>query len=137
MNILFICRHNRFRSKVAETIFKKLNKKKEIRAESAGILIDEARPYVAKNVVKIMRERGYFIGNKISRQITSDRINDYDLLIIVADNLEKEFFVSSGFKGKIICWRMSDCDENDLKGIRKRIKDIEKHTQKLIARLYC
>ena len=59
MRILFVCKHNKFRSKVAETIFNKLNKNQGTEAESAGFTLDELRPHVEKNVVKIMKEKGY------------------------------------------------------------------------------
>lgn len=134
MKLLFICRHNRFRSKVAEAIFNKLNKNKKIIAESAGIIIDEVRPYVAENVIKIMKKKAYEIKNKKSRQITSDRINNYDLLVIVADNIDKEFFKES-FKGKIIWWKIKDCDEKDIEGIRKRVGEIEGKIRELVEEL--
>ena len=59
MKILFVCRHNRFRSKVAEAIFNKLNKNKEIQIESAGLILDESRPYVEPVVVSLMKEKGF------------------------------------------------------------------------------
>ena len=37
MNILFVCRYNRFRSRTAEAYFKKINKNKKIKVKSAGI----------------------------------------------------------------------------------------------------
>ena len=37
MKILFICRHNRFRSKIAEAYFNKINKNKNLIAKGAGI----------------------------------------------------------------------------------------------------
>ena len=37
-NILFVCKHNMFRSRVAEAYFKKINRNKNIVADSAGII---------------------------------------------------------------------------------------------------
>jgi protein-tyrosine-phosphatase len=34
MNILFACKHNRLRSKVAEALFRKYNKNKKIKVKS-------------------------------------------------------------------------------------------------------
>jgi len=48
MKILFVCKHNRFRSKVAEAFFNKLKKNKKIKAESAGLVLDKLRPYIEK-----------------------------------------------------------------------------------------
>ncbi|MEK6860092.1 MAG: low molecular weight phosphatase family protein [Nanoarchaeota archaeon] len=133
MKILFICKHNRFRSKVAEAIFNKLNKNRKIKAESAGILIDELHLYVAESVIKIMKEKGYDIGG-IPRKVDSSLINNYDLLVIVANNVNPEFFKES-FKGKIIWWKIKDCSALDINGIRKRINEIEKRVKKLIREL--
>lgn len=134
MKLLFICRHNRFRSKVAEAIFSKLNKNPKIKFESAGIIIDEGRPYVAENVKIILEQFGYRVKNEFSKQITSNKINNYDFIVIVADNVDREFFKDS-YKGKIVQWKISDCDENDLNGIRKRIKQIEENVKQLIEEL--
>ena len=37
-SILFVCKYNRFRSRVAEAYFKKINKNKNISVKSAGII---------------------------------------------------------------------------------------------------
>jgi len=133
MKLLFICKHNRFRSKVGEAIFNTINKNKNIAAESAGILIDEVHLYVAKSVVKIMKEEGYSIGG-IPRRVDIKKINNYELLVIVADNVDPLFFKDS-FKGKIIWWKVHDCDERDLDGIRERIGDIKKRVRKLVEEM--
>ena len=36
MNILFVCKHNVFRSRVAEAYFKAINQNKNLKASSAG-----------------------------------------------------------------------------------------------------
>ena len=41
-NILFICKFNRFRSKVAEAYFKKINKNPKNQAKSAGLIVGTA-----------------------------------------------------------------------------------------------
>ncbi len=133
MKILFICKHNRFRSKVGEAIFNTLNKNKNIVAESAGILIDEMHLYVGENVIKIMKEKGYDVRG-IPRRVDVRKINDYDYLIIVADNVDPMFFKNS-YKGKIIWWKIKDCDEKDLNSIRERVEDIEKRVRELIKEM--
>lgn len=130
MKILFLCKHNRFRSKVAEAIFNKLNNNKNINASSAGLILDELRPYVSLNVVNLLNKRGYSVLG-FPCQITSKKINNHDLLVIVADNVDKRFF-SDSFKGKIIQWKIKDCSEDDILGIDKRISEIEKKVETLI-----
>ena len=97
MKTLFICKHNRFRSKVAEGIFNKLSK--ENKAKSAGLILDKSRPYICKNVLDVMKEKGYKIigGSKV---LDKNKLKDYGLIVIVADNVDKKSFV--GFNGKII-----------------------------------
>ena len=132
MKIFFICRHNKFRSKVAEAIFNQLNKNKKIKAESAGIIGSEHK--TPESVVKVLKEKGYIFRNRVARRVDSVKINDYDILIIVASNVEPEFFKDS-FNGKIIWWKISDCDEKDILGIRKRVDEIEKRVRGLVKEL--
>ncbi|MFA5174036.1 MAG: hypothetical protein WC438_02545 [Candidatus Pacearchaeota archaeon] len=132
MKILFICRHNRFRSKVAEAVFNKISKNKKNKAESAGILIEDSTAFASKNVVKIMNDLGYSVKIK-SRRVTSLDITKFDLLIIVANNVEKEYFWN--FKGKIIKWNIPDTNENNLNEIKRIVKTIETKVKKLVKEL--
>ncbi len=133
MKILFICKHNRFRSKVGEAIFNSLNKNKKIVAESSGILIDEMHLYVSESVIKIMKAKGYVVGG-VPRRVDVKKINDYNMIIIVANNVQPEFFKNS-YSGKIIWWKIKDCDEKDIDGIRKRVDNIKKRVRKLVDEL--
>jgi protein-tyrosine-phosphatase len=129
MKILFLCRHNRFRSQVANTIFKKLNENKKFSSDSAGIVIDDSRSYIANNVLKIMHEFGYEIHDKPKR-IDYNLINNYDLLVIVANNVKIDFF--SWFKGDIIKWNIPDCNENNTDKIKEVILIIEDRVKDLL-----
>ena len=126
MKILFLCKHNRFRSKVAETIFNKLSNDK---AESAGLHLDELRPYVEKNVIEIMKEKGYEIGG-VPRKFNKEMIKNFDLIVVVVDDVDL-----SGFKGKMIKWKIPDCNANDIVKIREIIDEIEEKVKKLISDL--
>ena len=132
MKILFVCKHNRFRSKVAESIFLALNKNNGIEVESAGLQLDELRPYIEKNVIQIMKEKGYEIKGK-PRKMSTELIKDFDLIVIVADNVKKELF--SGFKGKIIKWDIKDCNANEVERIKKIVDEIEVEVKCLIKQL--
>jgi len=129
MKILFICKHNKFRSKVAEAIFNKLNKNKKITAESAGIIGSENE--TPESVIKILKDKGYNVTRKVARRVDLSKINNYYLLVIVADNIDPIFFKDI-FKGKIIYWKISDCSDEDIKGIRERVDEIEKRVMKLV-----
>ena len=127
MNILFVCMHNRFRSKVAEAIFNKLNRNKSIEAESAGIIKDIP---VSRNVRKVMREKKIKLKSIISRRFKADIIKRADIIVITADNVDKGIFKKFG--KKIIVWRISDVSQNDTEGIRKRVEIIEKKVRSLL-----
>ena len=130
MNILFICRHNRFSSKVAEAIFNKLNRNKSIKAESAGIIKDIP---ASKNVRKVMKDKRMKLKSIISRRFNEGIIRRTDIIVIVADNVSKGIFRK--FRKKIIVWKISDVSQSDVKGIRKRVGMIEKRVAGLIKNL--
>jgi protein-tyrosine-phosphatase len=58
VKVLFVCKHNRFRSKVAEAIFKKFTANLDVFADSAGLTSDWNHNYVEPAVVKNMKVRG-------------------------------------------------------------------------------
>lgn len=129
MNILFVCKYNRFRSKVAEEIFNKLDKNEKIKAESAGIIIDSKRPYIEKNVIDIMEEKGYNIKGK-SQKINPNFIKKSDLIIIAANDVNKKDLPTTN--AKIIKWNIPDCYAYDIPSIKKIINQIEKKVKGLI-----
>jgi len=132
MKILFICKHNRFRSKAAEAIFNKLNKDKKVSDESAGIITDGSRPYISNNVIKIMKEKGYDISGKPCK-VDLNIINEYDILIIVADNVDKRLF--DCYNGKVIQWKIPDADESEYEKIKLIINKIEKEIKNLLLKI--
>ena len=131
MNILFICRHNRFRSKVAECIFNALNKNKEIHAESAGFIKDEAHPYIEENVIKIMKSKGYDIKGK-PRQMSNEMARNFGRIIVVADDVPDVF---DGFKGKAVRWDIPDCSISETGKIREIIDRIETRVKELLKNI--
>ena len=130
MNLLFICRYNRFRSKVAEAIFNKLNEKKESKARSRGIILDKERDYVEKNVIVLLKEKGYGIKNTKPLRICERAIEWADKIIVVADNVEYDF----GNK-EIEVWKVQDCNANEKEKIKKIIEQIESKVKILIKSL--
>ena len=132
MKILFVCKHNRFRSKVAEGVFNKLNKNKENYAESAGMILDDSRPYIEENVVNIMKEKSHDVSG-IPKQINKSLAKNFDKIVIVADNVDKRFF--NDFKGEVKIWKISDCGASDVKGIKKRVDEIEREVKFLLETL--
>src|SRR3989344_4347445 len=117
INILFVCRHNLFRSQIANAFFKKLNKNKKYQSESAGIikwskkdLVNDKDYEIEK---KISRRHGINI-NKPSKCVTSSLLKKTDILIIVADDVSNKIFNNEkSFNGKLIVWKASDIKIND------------------------
>lgn len=122
MKVLFICKYNRFRSKVAEIILTNIS---NFEIESRGIILDNEKPYIANDVITILQENGYFINDhqKIPRKVDLNQINNYDIIIIVADNVDIDLFDKN--KSKIIKWDILDIDELDTEGKKRTIQIIE------------
>lgn len=128
--ILFICKHNRFRSKVAEALFKKYNKNKAISAESAGTHLDKKRPCVAQNVKRALKRFGVRKVDSKPRKLTKAILKKADLIVIVADNVQLRV------KGKRIeNWKISDTSSHDYPGILKRVFRIDKKVRVLVRKL--
>ncbi|MBM3232075.1 hypothetical protein FJZ21_01720 [Candidatus Pacearchaeota archaeon] len=137
--ILFICKHNLFRSRVAEIFFNKLNENKEYQSSSAGIiryykrdLKNDSGYEAEKNIAR----RLFNIKLKVkSKSITSKILRKTNILIIVADDVPVEIFeTEKSFSGKIIVWKIPDVKKKDknkeivarntIKFIEKKIKDL-------------
>jgi len=125
MRILFVCKHNRFRSKVAEAYLKKINKNKRIQVVSAGVF--KGNP-ISNNVISIGKKLGINIIHK-TQGLKSKGMNRIDLLIIVADDVPVSLF-----KGKvknIIVWKINDTSETNKIRIEKTMKEIFKKVDSL------
>jgi len=131
MNILFLCKHNRFRSKVAEAYFKKINKNKNIQVQSRGLI--RGIP-VAQNVVNIGKEFGINI-SKATRGISEDDLKWQDIIVIVANNVPKSILGKRKEIKKVIVWEIKDTDQSNKKGIRKIMKEIMKKVGSLNKQL--
>jgi protein-tyrosine-phosphatase len=133
MNILFVCKYNRFRSRVAEAYFNKINKNKNIHVRSAGI-IRGSYP-LDKKEVEIARREGIDISGK-PKELSMDLMKKIDLIIIVADNVPKSIFNYNGFLGKTIVWRVKDIIDTESKAlIEKIVKKIMRKVRRLVKKL--
>ena len=108
---------------MAEAIFNKFNKNKNIKAESAGLFVDSTHLFIEPVVMSEMERRGYSLAGT-PRQLTRELAEKFDKIIIVADDMDKEFFFD--FEGKVTQWRIPDCDASDVVGIEETIDEIEK-----------
>ena len=104
MNLLFICKYNRFRSKIAEAYFKKLNKNKNIKVKSAGLI--QGSPINPKTI-QIVRKRGISIKGQ-PHGISSKLLVWQNIMVIVADNVPERIFNNKRFGKPIIAWKIKD-----------------------------
>ena len=123
LNILFICKSNIFRSKVAEAYFKKINKNKKLKVTSAGIFM---RSSLQKEQAEVVKEMGINIKGK-SRSMTSKMIRQQDIIINVANDIPKSLFNKTfmddiKFKGKVINWDIKDIAYLKKGSIKERTK---------------
>ena len=111
-NILFVCKYNRFRSKVAESIFNKLNKNKQMKARSAGIIRGSK---ITKEILDSSNKMGYTIKGKPAG-INTDLLIWQDTIIIVANDVPASLFADNKKYGKkLVVWKIPDVKELDRK----------------------
>jgi protein-tyrosine-phosphatase len=132
MNILFVCKYNRFRSRVAEAYFNQINTNKNIKAKSRGIIRGDYP--LNRTEVSAAKKLGIDISGK-PLAIDVDLLKRTDLVIIVADNVPKEVFYTT-FKKRAIVWRIRDLEYKDGKDlIERKIKRIMRKVRKLSKKL--
>jgi len=133
MNILFICRYNRFRSRVAEAYFNKVNKNKKIRVKSAGLI--KGKP-LDKDELKIAKKFNLNINGK-PKGLDYKILDWYDTAIIVANNVQSKGIDKIRKNQKVIVWKINDVpdDERDEKIISKMVEKIIKKVDDLADRL--
>lgn len=129
-NILFICRFNRFRSRVAEAYFKKINKDKKIKSDSAGL---KAGSYpLDSDEVECAYELGIDINGKPKR-MTEELANWADTIVIAADDVMPSFLAQYiKTKKKIIHWQIPENNSNDHEEIKSVINQIKNKVDELI-----
>jgi len=133
MKILFICKYNRFRSKIAEAYFNKVNKDKEKVAKSAGIIFDGSIPN--EKEIQSAKEFGIEI-NQNFQAVSTDLLDWADLIVIAANDIPKEIFKKSkGYDKEIQVWEITDDHKSNDKTISKIIQSIIFNVDTLIQKL--
>ncbi|MFA7707997.1 MAG: hypothetical protein WCX73_03540 [Candidatus Pacearchaeota archaeon] len=133
MNLLFICKHNRFRSKIAEAYFKKINKNKNIHVKSAGLFKGSPLNHKNNKSVPSARELGIIIKDP-TQAISYKLLAWQDAIVIVADDVPEGLFKK--IKGKrIIVWNIKDTNSHDKKILKKIIRQIIEKIDSLVEEL--
>ena len=131
MKILFVCKYNRFRSKIAEALFLHYNKRRDIEVKSGGIIIDPIRPFVSKAVIDLLRDRGIRVLDNKSKLISAEVIVWANKIILVADDVPLDYFPPE----KIYAWPIPDVHENDKISILLTMNKIEEYVRQFVKRL--
>ena len=127
-NILFVCKYNRFRSRIAEDYFRKINKNTEIKVESAGLI--QGLP-INKQQVELVKEFNINIEGT-PRGLSEEMIRKADIIIVVADNVPKRIFSrDKGFFRKVKVWKIKDQKIEDREKSTELIKEIIKKVDNL------
>lgn len=135
MKILFICKYNAFRSRVAEEYFNKINKNKDITAFSQGIIIggepDREQIELSKKIL------GINIAKRKPLPLALQNLFEADLIVVVANDIPKIIFnYRSGLLfNKVIIWKIKDEQMRNKDNIKKIIFLIKKRVDKLNRRL--
>lgn len=130
MNILFVCKYNRFRSKIAEAYFKKVNKDKTLKAKSAGVI--EGNP-ISPGIRAVAKRNDLTITGK-PRHLSVPLLRWMDVVIIVADDVPKSIFSASKDHGKkVILWRIPDCNETETKKADRAVEAIKNKIDRFLA----
>jgi len=131
MRILFICKFNRFRSKVAEALARHYIRRKDVEVKSAGLMIDFMRPFMAQPVVEMLNHRDILIPNQKSELINDQMIKWADKIIVVSGDCP----IGNLPAGKVEIWPIGDASDHDQASILIRINEIENYVQQMADRL--
>jgi protein-tyrosine-phosphatase len=131
-NILFICKYNRFRSKISEAYFNKICSS-EFKAKSAGLI--RGNYPLDENQTRLASQAGIKMKGK-PQGLSVDLLSWADILVIAADNIPLMLFKNQKRYGKrIIHWKIPDAHHTDINGIKNRIKLIKNHVEKFVKAL--
>lgn len=128
MKILFICRHNVFRSRVAEEYMKKISKHE---ISSGGIIKFSGN--MPRLQQEVCREFGLILPNQ-SKTLELENLREQDLIIIVADDVSREVFEHPEYNLKEVRkWEIKDVptDNSNKENIRYVVAEVIKRVEEL------
>ncbi len=133
INILFVCRYNRFRSRVAEAYFKKINKNKNVQVKSAGLI--KGTPVAGKGARVAKKKYRFDIYGK-THGLMSKVLAWQDITVIVADDVPPQVFDRNKKYGKkVLYWKIKDVDTKSRRTPEKVIEEIVKRVNALVKLL--
>ena len=129
--ILFVCKYNAFRSRVAEEYFNKVNTGRRIRTISRGIIMGGNSDSVQRRIAKSLL--GVNISKRKPLPLTLQNMKDADLIFIVANDLPRIIFNYRlpPIQKKLTIWNVKDEQNMNQANIRKIILIIKRKVDEL------
>jgi protein-tyrosine-phosphatase len=132
--IIFICKYNVFRSKIAEAYFNKTNKNKNWKAVSRGFIMGGSPDKTQINLLDRI------LGIKIKltqKSVNLKELKKADKIIVVADDIPEVMFnyQLKNLRKKLVIWDIKDEQKGNEKNIRKTIGKIKKKVDVLVKEL--
>ena len=131
--ILFVCKYNAFRSRVAEEYFNKTSP--ENKAISRGIIMGENSDWVQRNIAKSLL--GINIAKRKPLPLSFQSMRDADLIIVAANYIPKIIFnyPLPSIQKKLIIWKIKDEQARNKKNITRIVLKIKKKVDELNKKL--
>jgi protein-tyrosine-phosphatase len=135
MKLLFVCKYNAFRSRVAEEYFNKVKTNKKTKAISRGIIMGEDSDSVQREISKSLL--GINIDKRKPLPLTIQDMKDADLVFVVADDIPRIVFnyplplIQRGLK----IWKIKDEQAMNEKNIRNIVLKIKRKVDDLFKKL--
>ena len=131
--ILFVCKYNAFRSRVAEEYFNKTSS--ENKSISRGIIMGENSDWVQRNIAKSLL--GINIAKRKPLPLTFQSMRDADLIVVAANDIPKIIFnyPLPSIQKKLIIWKIKDEQARNKKNITRIVLKIKKKVDELNKKL--
>jgi protein-tyrosine-phosphatase len=131
MKIIFICKYNAFRSRVAEEYFNKINRNKKIQVISRGIIMggnsDKEQREISSKLL------GINIAKRKPLPITLPELVEADLIVVVANDIPKKVFDyhNVNLQKKLLIWRIKDEQKRNKRNINNIVLKIKERVENL------
>jgi len=131
MKLIFICKYNAFRSRVAEEYFNKINRNNKINVISRGLIMggnsDKEQRQISAKLL------GINIAKRKPLPITLPELIEADLIIVVANDIPKRIFDyhNVNLQKKLIIWKIKDEQKRNKRNINNIVLKIKERIENL------
>lgn len=132
--IIFICKYNVFRSKIAEAYFNKINWNRRWKSVSRGFITGGSSDKIQRNIPKKI------LGIKLrtsQKPVNLQELIKADRIVVVANDIPKIMFnyQLKDLKKKLTIWKIKDEQKKNEKNIKKIVIKIKKKVDVLVKSL--